>query len=197
MGIESSSDLILDVVRAADPTRASAVAARLNALAANAAPSEAGFSAALEEAGAATVQGASSWRPEPRAESVVSRAAEGTVENDKTATKFEAMVLSSLIGEMMPKEASSVYGGGLAGDMWRSMLAEKVADQVAKSGALGIARHLFDGGHGAAAEALTRASRSNNQVHGEVTLMSRNDLSLPAGADVANGAVLFAGGKAL
>ena len=52
-------------------------------------------------------------------------------------------MLTEFIGEMLPKDAQSAFGQGYAGDMWRSMLAERVADQIAASGRLGVASHLF------------------------------------------------------
>lgn len=55
------------------------------------------------------------------------------------AQKFEAFVLQTFIQEMMPKEAEGVFGSGVAGDFWRSLMAEKVAEQVAERGNLGIA----------------------------------------------------------
>jgi Rod binding domain-containing protein len=77
--------------------------------------------------------------------------------------------------------------------MWRSMLAEQVSMQIAKSGKLGLARRLFathefdlrsphvgEGGKGAAVSAAQ---------------MSANILSAPAAAELDNGAVLFAGRK--
>jgi hypothetical protein len=36
-----------------------------------------------------------------------------------------------------------VFGGGVAGDVWKSMLSDKIADEVAKSGALKIGQRLF------------------------------------------------------
>ena len=59
---------------------------------------------------------------------------------------------------MLPKDAPAAFGEGLSGDMWRSLLAEKMSEQIAKSGALGISRRLFDGGRSAAAAALTSGS---------------------------------------
>jgi len=55
------------------------------------------------------------------------------------AQKFEAFVLQSFIQEMMPETQESVFGGGISGDFWKSMMAEKVAEQVAERGGLGIA----------------------------------------------------------
>ncbi len=52
---------------------------------------------------------------------------------------FEALVLQSFIQEMLPKKSEQVFGGGVAGDIWRSMLAEKLAAEVAERGGIGIA----------------------------------------------------------
>jgi Rod binding domain-containing protein len=53
--------------------------------------------------------------------------------------EFEAFVLQTFIQEMLPKDAEGVYGTGIAGDIWRSMLSEKLAFEVAERGGLGIA----------------------------------------------------------
>jgi peptidoglycan hydrolase FlgJ len=53
--------------------------------------------------------------------------------------EFEAFVLQSFIQEMLPKKAEDVYGKGVSGDIWRSMLAEKLAAEVTERGGLGIA----------------------------------------------------------
>ncbi len=81
----------------------------------------------------------------------------GSARAAKARQQFEATLLNSFVSEMMPKDTASAYGGGYAGDMWRSLLSEKIADQIAKSGVLGIAGRLFDGGHSPAlAKAATR-----------------------------------------
>jgi Rod binding domain-containing protein len=56
--------------------------------------------------------------------------------------RFEALVLQTFIQSMLPKDADSVYGKGLSGDMWQSMLAEKIAEQVTQRGGIGIAARL-------------------------------------------------------
>lgn len=63
------------------------------------------------------------------------------------AQKFEAFVLQTFIQEMMPKEAEGVFGSGVSGDFWKSLMAEKIAEQVAERGNLGIA-DLVRGGDG-------------------------------------------------
>jgi hypothetical protein len=68
----------------------------------------------------------------------------------ETYKKFEAMVLQTFVQNMLPRNAESVYGAGMAGDMWKSMMAGKIADVVAERGGIGIARsmladHYIDG----------------------------------------------------
>jgi flagellar protein FlgJ len=133
MSLAPPTDLVLEVSRAADPARAAAVADRLNALAAKGAASPADFATTLSAAGASTAQKsvplAHAGRPASRAQTA--------------QTKLESVILSEFIGEMLPKDTPSAFGQGYAGDMWRSMLAERVADQIAASGRLGIAARLF------------------------------------------------------
>jgi flagellar protein FlgJ len=59
--------------------------------------------------------------------------------------KFDAMVLGTFVETMLPNEADSVYGGGLAGDMWKSMMAQQLGDSLASRGVLNIAsRYIGD-----------------------------------------------------
>lgn len=71
------------------------------------------------------------------------------------AEQFEAFVMQSFIEEMLPKSAEGVFGSGLAGDYWRSMLAEQVAGQVAKRGGIGIAKMISGGDHAGIKDALS------------------------------------------
>jgi len=192
MSIQPASDLILDVARAADPTRASAVAQRLNAIAADAPTDMAAsdFAQALEQTGSAAT---------PRPALVAARGPDrnpiGANSPDRAKTQFEAMLLTSLIGEMMPKDTPEAFGGGMSGDMWKSMLAEKMADQIAKSGALGLSRRLFANSNSPAASALLHTERSSALDHAGVIAASGNALSLPPTVQAPNGGYLFARGK--
>jgi flagellar protein FlgJ len=56
--------------------------------------------------------------------------------------QFEAFVLQSFIQSMMPDNASEVYGEGTAGEVWKSMLAEKMAKEIAEHGGIGIAKMI-------------------------------------------------------
>jgi len=184
MGFNPSTDVILDVLNAADPSRASLAAERLAALAAGKTP-PADFSATLDRADAAVRQNQAAGLVDAR-----SHLAQAAGAPDKTArvkTEFEAMALGPFVNEILPKETSGLFGGGAAGDMWRSMLADEIARQIAKSGALGLSRRLF------ATHGLTVTQAQAALAVEKSAQTSANVLSAPSGADVPNGAVLFAG----
>lgn len=192
MAFNPRTDVVLEVAGAADPSRATLAAQRLNALAGANAPM-ADFAADLDRtaspasATAAPLASAADMRshlaPAPGAPDKLGQA----------KTQFEAMMLNSFVGELLPKDTGEVFGQGMAGDMWRSMLAEQVSMQIAKFGKLGLARRLFathefaphSGRVGEAAKAIGEPAAQ----------MSANILSAPAAAEPENGAVLFAGRK--
>ena len=186
------TDVILEVASAADPSRATVAAQRLNALAGSNVPT-ADFAAEFDRAASTT--GAT---PAPTANAADMRsrlpaAPGGPDKLGQAKTQFEAMMLSSLVGEMLPKDAGEVFGQGMADDMWRSMLAEQVSTQIAKSGKLGLARRLF-----ATHEVSLHSGRvgeATKSVGQPAAQMSANILSAPAAAEPENGAVLFAGPK--
>ncbi len=140
MAISPVSDLILDVARAADPQKASATTRAL-AAAGNEPLQGADFAATLDRAPAA--------RPATRDYSYQNRVAAAAKNGmqsaaSKAAVGLESVLLKSFIDQMLPKDAVEVFGGGVAGDVWKSMLAEKIANQVANSGSLKLATCLFE-----------------------------------------------------
>jgi peptidoglycan hydrolase FlgJ len=183
------TDVILEVASAADPSRASLAAQRLNALAgSNATPAD--FVSSLNQVAGVANAPPSSLPGGADARSRLAEAASGPEKLGKAKTQFEAMMLNSFVSELLPKDTGEVFGQGMAGDMWRSMLAEQVSTQIAKSGKLGLARRLFathevglhPGRAGEAAKTIAEAA----------TQMSANILSAPAAVDPEKGAVLFA-----
>lgn len=97
--------------------------------------------------------------------SVDGKGAEAPAEAGKPVTpetfrRFEAMVLQTFIQNMLPKDGASVYGKGMAGDMWKAMLAEKVAGVVAERGGIGIADHMLGGRYAAEAKPAAHAGPS-------------------------------------
>jgi hypothetical protein len=197
MAIDPPSDIVLDVARAADPTRAASVIQKLNTMAANAPAGDVDFAQAVDEASnaAGTSSSTASTAADLRVRLAHANDLGGPDKADKAKTQFEAMLLTNLIGEMLPKDTPTAFGEGLSGDMWRSLLAEKMSEQIAKSGALGISRRLFDGGRSPATAALTGSSHPSTTGHPDVTTTSGNDLSLPLRGEIMNGAYLFARSK--
>lgn len=131
MAISPPSDLVLDVLRAADPASVQAARARLASGApAQAAAADQMFNAEFDRAAntIASAGSASAHRQVPEA-----------------YRKFEAMVLQSFIQSMLPKNSEDVYGEGTSGEIWKSMMARQIADVIAKRGGIGIADHLLEG----------------------------------------------------
>jgi peptidoglycan hydrolase FlgJ len=191
MAIDPPSDVVLEVARAADPARAAAAAQRLSALAGGAAAQGGDFSATLAQAQAE--RGAST--PIAGLANARAQLADAAGANGEKAAKarvdFEAMMLNGFVNEMLPKDASSAYGEGMAGDMWKSMLADQVARQIAKSGTLGIARRLFEAHPLSAADSLEHAARIGAANAHDATQTSANPLSLSTGRDYASGTFLY------
>ncbi len=190
MAFDPRSDVVLEVLNAADPSRADLAAQRLRALAASNQPAG-DFAADLDQAarsGPFPIAGLSNARSRlplmPDAPDKASRA----------KLDFEAMMLNSFVGEMLPKDAGSVFGQGTAGDMWRSMLSEQVSRQIAKSGALGLGKRLF-ATHELAPRDWSAHPGQAAKAASEAAQMSANALSAPSAAAYDNGAVLFAARK--
>jgi len=121
MAISLATDIVLDVIKAAEPTAAQAAHARLAEISASGKASEP-FSTHLS----ANLVAA----PEKPVEA-------------EAYKKFESLVLGSFIQTMLPEETDSVYGGGLSGDMWKSVLAQHLGEAVAETGGIGIANRLL------------------------------------------------------
>jgi hypothetical protein len=161
----SGPDLILGVSRAADTAKQREAAARLERLSR---PAGADVATASDWASTTASAGnTSDWSTELRRAAIAQSdktsvpnpvpAADGSAKPD-VYVQFEALLLQNMVEAMMPQDSESMFGSGTAGGMWKSMLAEKVAAEIARSGATGIAKQM------AAAEGERTAAASNNQV---------------------------------
>lgn len=132
MSIEPPSDIVLDVVRAADPARRAEATNRLVRIAAG---SGEDFAPTLDDvsAPAAAPRAVASAVP-PKAKTADDKAADAY-------RAFEGMVLSTFVQSAMP-ESSAAFGEGTAGSVWRTMLAGEIAGEMAKAGGIGIADRL-------------------------------------------------------
>jgi Rod binding domain-containing protein len=137
LAITPPSDIVLDVARAADPTKYKAAVERLARLRATNAGE--GPPAAQSEPPAASPFATSIAREQASTTAGFAPAARQGLD---PYAQFEAFVLQSFIQSMLPKNAPGVFGKGLAGDVWKSMLAEKLGSEMARSGRIGIATRL-------------------------------------------------------
>jgi len=129
LAISPPSDIVLDVARAVEPMNLEAARTELARRAGAAAMTGPVGTFSLGEANTATG-------------SAASRAA--TPPGDAASFKrFESMVLQTFIQNMLPKDAEAVYGQGLSGDMWKSLMAGKLADVMSDRGGIGIADRLL------------------------------------------------------
>ena len=127
----------MDVAQAADPTKRQAAVAKLAAQAAAQGGSPpVGFDAALSTATPSLgVKTDASLRFSPLAGAGRSQ---GLAGHGSPYQKFESVLLKTFVESIMPKD-TELFGDTASADMCRSMFAEKIADQLAKSGRIGIA----------------------------------------------------------
>lgn len=137
MAISPPSDLVLDVVRAANPVDVEAAQARLKTsraafAATSLAEKGAGFGAAVDIlSSAASKAGLGNVVPET------------ATEVPKVYKQFEASVLQNFVKSMLPSDSEAVYGKGNAGEIWKSMLAEQIGDVMSEGGGIGIAQQMY------------------------------------------------------
>lgn len=135
MAIQTATDLILDVVRAADP----ATAAKAESVLAAAASLKSGAAAktnefALEVASAKADLSGLRNAPE------LAPPAGSTKESYQ---KFEAMMLQNFVKSMLPTDSEEMFGKGTAGEIWKGMMAEQIGNVMAKGGGIGIADRMM------------------------------------------------------
>jgi Rod binding domain-containing protein len=139
MAISPPSDIVLDVLNNADPSRLEVAQAQLKS---SQATSEARRLASTDASFDATFRRNAvddSHNIKHRLDGVEKKAV------PETYRKFEAMVLQNFIKTMLP-ESEEVYGKGASGEIWKGMMAEKIAEEIAKDGGIGIAESLMDSG---------------------------------------------------
>lgn len=140
MAISPPSDLVLDVIRAADPAQVAAAQEQLKTnrasfMATSLAEKGAGFSATVDILN----RTANAARIEATAEKV-----EEAGKPSKVYRDFEAVYLTNFVQSMLPDESEEVYGKGNAGEMWKSMMAEQLGTVLSESGGVGIAQQMYD-----------------------------------------------------
>ncbi len=138
MAINPGSDLLSEALLAAEPKQAKAAAERLAKLA----PGDGSAAAAFHEVMAAEAA-SPQFAPSKVPLSVTVRSQATVIPKPTHPYQlFEAAMLKSFFEMMLPTKAKAVYGSGLAGDCWRSMLAEALGTAASQGQGIGVAREL-------------------------------------------------------
>ena len=131
MAISPPSDIVLDVARAVEPDALEAARAKL-ASRAGMAPGALGAAAVSQPFSLGDMRN-----------SAMARRATQTDATPESYRKFEGMVLATFVQSMLPKQADAVYGEGMSGDMWKSLLSQELGTVMADRGGIGIADSLL------------------------------------------------------
>jgi flagellar protein FlgJ len=131
------SDLLLDVLRAADPARAEAAMKRLGAISGSNS-----FSIALAQAKAAE------WTPSPPDQGVGAPSAmhppHKIAVSQTAGQSFEAAILRPFLDSIFSSSPANAFGSGFAGSSFRGFFLDHVSAQLSRSGSIGIARLIDD-----------------------------------------------------
>lgn len=143
MAIAPPSDLLLDVARAADPAKVREATAKLARLAADPSAPNEGFGKALAAAKADGPTLAASARPAtPALQPGTARTLRAAAQPKTDAyRKFEAVLLQTFVESMLPKDDEN-FGDAASSGIYRSMMAEQLATQIANAGGIGIAKSI-------------------------------------------------------
>ena len=139
MSIAPPSDIVLDVAQAADPQRLQAATSKLAKMASGSATVPDDFATLLTQAGG----GSPSSPTAPTLRNSTMTMPHTMVVNQPASPyrKFEAVLLQTFVQEIIPKD-EQLFGDAASADISRSMMAEQLANQLAKSGRIGIARMI-------------------------------------------------------
>jgi Rod binding domain-containing protein len=160
MAISPPSDIVLDVLNNAEPSRLEAAQAKLKA----------GYATAEAQRLSNTDPSATAFKIKHRLDGV---------EKEKvpeTYRKFEAMVLQNFIKTMLP-DSDEVYGKGASGEIWKGMMAEQIANEIAKDHGIGIAEKLMDSGPTKTREKVEKAEHNRaDRLHMATQLIDEKQL---------------------
>jgi len=137
MTIQPISDIILDVANAADPVRAAATKEKL------AQASGVDFASLL--AGSTPQASGQNWSDVSRARFFSDATGKPLVSGhgaDEAKRGLETLIAKMLIETMLPKESAATYGQGTAGGIWRSMLADRLAEDLTRGKGLSILKNV-------------------------------------------------------
>lgn len=148
MAVRLVSDLVMDVMRAAEPARAQAAARKLATQ--DRATVQPAFARALGTTTTpktlthdivADVMAAAEPARLARAEAKLGGNGASPA---GVAQKFQSVLLANALDAMMPRTDGGLYGAGTAGEVWRGMANQQMAGALASRDVLGLNQTLND-----------------------------------------------------
>ncbi len=135
MGVSLPSDLVVDVMRNADPSRLKGAVARLQSMG-GAADGDTSFASAVAAQPEQWGSGVNSLFSSADAARVSSP------DGGSVYAGFEQMVLRNLLEQLLPDAGSGAFGTGTSAAIWRSLAADQLANVYAQAGGIGISSML-------------------------------------------------------
>lgn len=134
MGVSLPSDLVVDVMRNADPSRLKGALAKLQSLG-GPADGETSFASVLAAQPERWGKGVNSlFSP---AGTPASAPPAASAEAGSAYAGFEQMVLRNLLEQLLPDAGSGAFGNGTSAAIWRSLAADQLANVYAQAGGIG------------------------------------------------------------
>jgi len=152
MAISPPTDIVQDVINAADPSQLEVAQAKLKA----------GVAVAQAQRLSGTDNGFDANMIRDHAKATTRKASADGKDIPAPYRKFEAMVLQNFIKSMMP-DSEELYGKGSAGEIWKGMMAEQIGDEMSKGRGIGIAAQLAS--HGTTALKGSDKDKEKDSVH--------------------------------
>ncbi len=135
MSIFPATDIVSGVARAADPEKLRVATKLLTGVD----PGNSGFTQGLDARAARAVEGQTTVVSSSARSNQTSEAAPSGLQ---AVQKFEAFLLQNWLEILLPSKEGGSYGSGASGNVWRSMMAEQLGMQIARSGGLGLQKTL-------------------------------------------------------
>ena len=172
MSIAPPSDIILDVAQAADPQRLQAATSKLAKMASGSAAVPDDFATLLNQVGGGTPS--SPTAPTLRNSTLATTPGTVITQPASAYRKFEAVLLQTFVQEILPKD-DQLFGDAASADISRSMMAEQLANQLAKSNRIGIAR-MIEKAHAPLQTAASAMPPAAPSVQAVVTASPRSEI---------------------
>jgi Rod binding domain-containing protein len=165
MAISTPTDIVSDVLNAADPAAMETARARLNS----------GQAALQAQRLQNTDEGFDAKIAMNHLKDDTRLHAANKKDVPESYRKFESMVLGNFLKSMMP-DSEEVYGKGATGEIWKGMMAEQIANELAKAGGIGIADKLAENGTTRVRDKSVEESNRSGRMHMATQLIEEHQM---------------------